>query len=149
MAYETDQEIAERLTHRRARVLPAMALIFLSGQAIYFGNAAQPMRAVDATRISAWLVWALALLLLLATGGGLFRSRKVRALLNDELSREHRLRAIAFGFWAAMLTCVAAYILSAFEPVTAREAIHRVLTLGVGAALLRFGMLERRALKDG
>jgi len=33
--------------------------------------------------------------------------------------------------------------------MTAREAIHLVLTLGVGGALLRFGLLERRALKDG
>lgn len=149
MAQETDQELAERLTRRRARVLPLMAIIFISGQSVYFSDVAEPMRAVDATRISAWLVWALALLLLLATGGGLFRSSKVRALLNDEGTRAHRLRAIAFGFWAAMLACVAVYVSSAFKPVTAREAVHLVLTLGVGGALLRFGMLERRALRDG
>ena len=32
-----------------------------------------------------------------------------------------------------------------FDPVTAREAIHVIVTLGLGAALIRFGMLERRA----
>lgn len=149
MAQESDQELAERLTRRRARLLPVLAVIFISGQAVYFGDVVEPMRMVDATKISAWLVWALALLVLLATGGGLLRSKKVRALLNDEGTRDHRLRAIAFGFWAAMLACVLVYVLSAFEPVSAREAIHLVLTLGVGAALLRFGLLERRALQSG
>lgn len=149
MAQETDQELAERLTRRRARILPVMAVIFIAGQGVYFSDAAQPMRAVDATKISAWLVWALALLLLLATGGGLIRSKKVRALLNDDVTRDHRLRAIAAGFWVAMAGCVVVYVLSAFEPMTAREGIHLVLTMGVGAALMRFGMLERRALRDG
>jgi hypothetical protein len=149
MVQETDQETAERLTRRRARLLPAMAVLFIAGQGVYFSDVAEPMRAVDATKISAWLVWALALLLALATGGGLLRSKKVRALLNDEATRDHRLRGIAFGFWAAMAGCVMIYVLSAFEPMSARESIHLVLTLGVGAALLRFGVLERRALRDG
>ena len=32
--------------------------------------------------------------------------------------------------------------------VTAREAIHIILSIGLGAALIRFGMLERRAHRD-
>ena len=149
MMHETDHETAERLSRRRARLLPFMAVIFIAGQGVYFGDVAEPMRAVDATKISAWLVWALALLLMLATGGGLLRSRKVRALLNDEATRDHRLRALAAGFWAAMAGCLVIYVLSALEPMNAREGVHLVLTMGVGVALIRFGMLERRALRDG
>ena len=149
MIRETDQEIAERLTRRRARLIPILAVLFVAGQATYFGGPAAPLRTVDTVRISAWLVWALALLFLLATGGGYFRSKAVRALLNDETTREHRGRALAAGFWAAMLACVVMYVLSAYEPVSAREAIHLVLTVGVAMALIRFGQLERRALASG
>lgn len=147
MAESNDMEIAERVQRRRARVIPILALLFVSGQAMYFGNVREPERLVDNVRIAAWFVWALALLLLLATGGGLFRSAAVKKLLNDEVTQAYRASGMAFGFWAAMAACVLLYAITMVEPLTAREAIHFVLTFGVGAALLRFGLLERRALR--
>ncbi len=36
-----------------------------------------------------------------------------------------------------------------FEPVSGRDAVHIIVTAGIAVALIRFGMLERRALKDG
>ena len=149
MTTSSDVETADRLSRRRSRLLPVLALVFISGQAMYFGNASQALRTVDTVRISAWLVWSIVLLVLLATGGGFFRSKAVRALMEDEVTIEHRRRGLATGFWAAMLSAIVIYPLSIWEPVTAREAIHIVLTAGIGAALLRFGFLERRALKDG
>lgn len=145
----TDQEIADRLTRRRARLIPMITVLFLAGQAGYFGESAAQLRTVDTVRISAWLVWAVALLVLLATGGGYFRSKAVRALLNDETTRDHRGRALGAGFWGAMLACIVMYFLSAYEPVTSREAIHLVLTVGIAFALIRFAQLERRALASG
>jgi len=145
----SDSERAEKLTRRRARILPVLALFFISGQAMYLGNVTQPTRDVDTVRISAWLVWAFALLLLLATGGGFFRKREVRALMEDETTVEHRRRGIVMGFWAAMLCAVGLYVLSAFEPISARETMHLVLSFGIGAALLTFAYHERRALRDG
>jgi hypothetical protein len=44
---------------------------------------------------------------------------------------------------------MALYFLYQFEQFTAREAIHIILSLGLGAALVRFGMLERRAHRVG
>ena len=44
---------------------------------------------------------------------------------------------------------MAVYFIEQFEPVTAREAIHVILSLGLGAALIRFGVLERRAHRNG
>lgn len=149
MPTASDVEIADRLSRKRSRLLPLLALLFISGQAMYFGNASQPLRTVDTVRIGAWLVWALALLLLLATGGGLFRSRSVRSLMEDEVTIEHRRRGLVAGFWAAMAAAVLLYPISIAEPVTAREALHIVVTAGIGVALLWFGWLERRALKDG
>jgi hypothetical protein len=35
-----------------------------------------------------------------------------------------------------------------FEPVSGRDAVHVIVTAAIAAALVRFGMLERRALKD-
>ena len=145
----SDVEMADRLSRKRSRLLPVIALVFISGQAMYLGNAAEPLRTVDTVRIAAWLIWALALLLLLATGGGLFRKKSVRALMEDEVTRENRRRGLAVGFWAAMLTAVVLYPLSLVDPFTAREAIHIVMSTGIGAALLRFAFLEGLALRDG
>jgi hypothetical protein len=149
MTDRTDAETADRLTRRRARVLVASAVLFIGMQGVYFGRLGED-RVVDQVKISAWLVWAVALLLLLATGGGYFRSAKVRALLNDESTQAHRADAFRWGFWAAMAGAVLLYGLTMYDPTTtAREAIHLILTFGVGVAILRFGLLERRAARDG
>ncbi|HEX8623822.1 MAG TPA: hypothetical protein VF782_01955 [Allosphingosinicella sp.] len=146
---ESDFETAERLSRRRARMLPAMAVLFLSGQAIFAIGPDDPTRTVDQVKVAAWLVWALALLLLLATGGGAFRSKRVRALMDDEGTRAHRGRAYAVGFWVAIGTSVGIYALTAFDRVMPREAIHIIVTAAVAGALLTFGALERRAHRDG
>jgi len=69
--------------------------------------------------------------------------------MNDEITRDHRMRALSLGFLVAMLTAIALYLLDMAEPVGTRVAIHVVVTLGIGAALIRFGMLERRAHRLG
>lgn len=147
---QSNAETADRMTKRRARILIVSATLFLTLQAVYFVQAGGDTgRLVDQVRISAWLAWAAVLLLLLATGGGFLRSREVRALMNDEGTRANRAEAFRFGFWAAMATAVVIYFLTMYETVTGREATHLILTAGVGVALLRFGMLERRASRDG
>jgi hypothetical protein len=40
------------------------------------------------------------------------------------------------------------YVVDMFELVSGRDAIHIIMTAGIGAALLTFGKLERRALRD-
>jgi magnesium-transporting ATPase (P-type) len=150
MVVQNDTEIADRLGRRRSRITIVLAIYFIAGQAVYLSQPLHdPMRLVDQVKISAWLVWAVVLMVLLATNGAWFRSRSVRALMNDEVTRANRAVAFMWGFWGAMLAAVALYVVTMFEPLTGREAIHAILTFGVGAALLRFGILERRALKDG
>ena len=149
MSEASDVERAHGLGRRRARIFAFQAILFISWQALYFsGPAEDPMRTVSAVKLSAWFVWALALLLMLATGGGLLRHRKLRGLLNDELTRQHRTRAYVTGFWAAAGACIFLYLVGMFEPVSGREAIHLILTALVGAAMIRFGTLERRALRE-
>ena len=50
---------------------------------------------------------------------------------------------------AAMGTAIGIYVVAMFEPVSGRDAVHIIVTAAVAAALLNFGMLERRALRDG
>ena len=148
MTEVSNVEQAERVSRRRARMMPALAVIFMSGQAIYAVGPDDPTRTVDQVKVAAWLLWAVALLVLLASGGGLFRSKEVRALINDENTRANRASAYAVGFWAAVATAIGIYALTAFDNVKAREAIHIILTAALAAALLVFGILERRAHRD-
>jgi hypothetical protein len=146
---ESDFETADRLSRRRAWLLPVLAILFLSGQAIYALGPHWSSRLVDQLKVAAWLLWAAALLFLLATGGAPFRSRQVRALLDDETTRQHRARAYAAGFWIAMVTAMGIYLLTAFDGVKPRESIHIIVTAAIAGALLTFGTLEHRAHRDG
>ena len=141
----TDSDLADKLTRRRARMLPVLAILFGSQQAMSY-SMPDTMRTVDHVKVAAWLVMSIALLIALATGGGWIRSAGVRALMNDETTQAHRRTALAAGFWAAMATCVVVYAVALFHPVSGMRAVHVVMSVGIGAALLRFGTLERRAL---
>lgn len=143
-------EQAERLSKRRARMLPFLAIIYLTQQATFFANDAPPgVRSVDHVKIGAWLVLSLVLLLAIATNGFWFQRREIRELINDENTRANRSSAMSIGFIAGMLAAMLLYFIYQFEAFEAREAIHIILSAGLGAALLRFGHLERRAHQDG
>jgi hypothetical protein len=146
-----EMETAERLGRRRARLLPVLAIIFISQQATFFAGSDGEHAGVlaDPVKVSAWLVLSIVLLAALATGGFWFQSKRVRALLNDEVTRAHRTEAFRVGFLATMAGAIALYFMSLFLPIEGREAIHVLMTIGLAAALLRFGKLERRALSDG
>ena len=139
-----DIEKAERIGRSRARIFAVQAVLFVGWQGFYFGAAmGEGVRTVDTVRIWTWLVWVAALLALLATGGGLMRSRSVRALLNDELTRSNRAAAYAAGFWSAMGAAIGCYVLDLFDPLAAREAVHAIVSIGIASALLTFAIRER------
>lgn len=130
-------------------MLPVVAVAFISQQAAFLaGREGEAMRTVDQVQIGAWLLLSVALVLALATGGFWFRSAKVRALMEDEVTRANRAEAFRIGFLATMAGAIAVYVLTLLEPVTGREAVHLLMSIGIAAALLRFGVLERRALKE-
>jgi hypothetical protein len=143
-------ERADYLSRRRARILPMLAILYFSQQISFFsalGNG--PHRDVDHFKIGAWVALSLALLFALATKGFLFQPKAVRDLIDDEGTRANRLDAMRLGFLFACFAAIAAYFIAEFQPLTVGEAAHLVLTFGLGAALIRFGYLERRAHKDG
>lgn len=145
----TDQaQLADRIAWGRARAATVMALVFVTAQAGSFHDDL-PLDRPQSIHLAAWIVWAAALLLFLVAGGGLLRGARMRALLNDETTIDHRKRAMALGFWGAIGTATLVYFLSFYEPISAREAARLIITFGIALALLRFGTLERKALKDG
>lgn len=152
-AAKSPAQIAERIQRRRTRVILAEGVLFIGMQVNFLATShadlGQPWRRVDMVRLPATLAWAAVLLLLVGTGGAWFRGRAVRALLDDESTVEHRRRALAAGFWAAMAATFAAYVLAMIQPLRLVEALHLILSAGIGVALVRFAMLERRAAQGG
>ena len=149
MSERSDVEVADQLSRRRAKMLPLLAIIFLTQQAAYISDryegASAAVRTVDHVKIGAWLILSVVLLLALTTGGFWFKSRSVRALLDDEVTQANRAAALKLGFVATMISAFAVYALLAFEPMSARDAIHLIVTIGIATALIRFGILEKRA----
>jgi hypothetical protein len=141
-------DLADRIAWGRARAATVMAMVFVAAQAGSFHDD-PPLGRPAALQLSAWIVWAVALLGFLMWSGGLLRGRGVRAALNDESTREHRRMALVVGFWGAIGTAFLVYIASFFEQISAREGVRLVITLSIALALLRFGTLERSALKGG
>lgn len=150
MSERSVSERADFLSKRRARILPFLAIIFLTQQASYFTQSAtSAARAVDTVKISAWLVLSVVLVAALATKGFWLQPKAVRDLIDDENTQANRLDAMRWGFLFTMAAGVLVYFLTMFEPISAREAVHMMTSAGIFAALIRWGVLERRAHRDG
>ena len=150
MQSKTPVEIADHMSRKRAVIVAAAALVFFAAQVVsrpFFGGTAPP-DAAHRARVDAWAVNAVALLALLATGGGLLNRRQIRALINDEVSRSNYRTAVVAGFWVAMATAMGLYVASTFRSFTAAEAIYVIVTASIVVALLTFSYLERRAHRD-
>lgn len=141
-------EQAERLSKRRARMLPVLAVFYFAQQASFFSSPPGD-RPVDHFKIGAWVVLSIVLLAALVTGGFWSRKPELREMLDDECSRAHRADALGTGFVVAMAIGIFLYVVGTVSPVSAREAIHLIVSFGIAAALVRFGWLERRAHRDG
>jgi uncharacterized membrane protein len=143
-------EKAEYLSKRRARMLPMLALIFLSQQAVFLSTVNSPApHSAYGVKISAWLVLSIVILAALATKGFWLEPKEVRDLIDDENTRANRNDAMRWGFLFSMGAAIGVYALTLFDvSLTARDAVHLVMTVGIPAALIRWGMLERRAYRD-
>jgi hypothetical protein len=141
----SNTELADQLSQRRARMMPVLAMFFLFQQFSYFSHLPGD-RTVDHVRIGAWVLMSTVLLVFLISGGAWSRSKAVRALINDEVARANRAAAIQFGFLLAMAGAIVLYPFIDLLELNARQVLHLIVSLGLAAAMLRFAMLERRAL---
>jgi uncharacterized membrane protein len=140
-----DIQLAEKLTRRRARASILIGVFFMLSHAGSIGT--DPLTRPGHLAFGAWIIWAALLLLILTTGGSLFRKASVRSLVNDEGSKDHLARAQSLGFMVMGVLGILTYIVSFYEPLSAREAIRIILTFSLGIAMIRFGRLEQRALR--
>lgn len=147
MTEKTLGERADEVSRKRARMFPILAILFLSQQASYLTDS-HGARPVDHVKVGAWVVMSLVLLLALYTGAAWGRSKEIRHLLNDENTQANRAKALGDGFLAATLTAIACYFINQLEPLRGDEVAHLVVTVGIAMAMIRFGLLERRAHGD-
>jgi hypothetical protein len=141
---------ADRLSRKRARMLPILAILFLSQQITYFSTINTPgPHAAEKLKISAWLVLSVVLLAGLATKGFWFQPKAVRDMIDDENTRANRLIATRAGFLASMTAAILVYIDTMFDTVSGREAVHFIMSVGIAVALICWGVLEKRAHRDG
>ncbi|OYY78796.1 MAG: hypothetical protein B7Y43_04395 [Sphingomonas sp. 28-62-20] len=87
---------------------------------------------------------------LVATGGGLARPSQLRALLNDEVTRDHRQRSLAAGFWTMLAITAIGYLLTFIGlGGVASTDLRTFATIAIfgseGAALCHFAWLEGAA----
>lgn len=143
-----DVEAADRAGRKRARAMMASAGLFVITQALSFGPGATASRP-ESVRLVAWVVWTVVLLLLLAGIGGWAQSPRVRALLNDELTRENRRASMVAGFWAAMAMAAFSWPLAVAGLVGAAEVPRLVITFAVATAVLAFAFAERSGHRGG
>ena len=109
---------------------------------------------VDSDRLDFWgrrATWVADVglaMLILATGGGFRISRRVRALMNDEITSRNRATALSVGFWVAMLLGLVLAIGDSFRLLVAGRAIMGLVSTSLGASLIAFGVFELRAYRD-
>lgn len=145
---EDSVEQADRIGRKRARFLPVIGIIFLTQQ-MAFVFQTEGERAVDHVRLFGWVLMGLVIVAALATGGYWLKSKEMRELLDDEVSRANRKEAMSLGFILSMLSGLALFPLRSFIEIDGGLALHLVVSIGLFAAIVRFGLLERRAYRDG
>jgi hypothetical protein len=134
-------ERAERASRGRAAIMALAAIVFMINAVIEFGS---PAYSSPGVRGAIWPLIVLAWLFIVASGGGLRANRKMCELLNDELSRHNRARALATGFYATNIAAVGVYYASWGVPMLIGDAIQLITGIGVSAALLAYAWLEWR-----
>ena len=137
----SDIEKAERMSRGRAAVMALAAIVLLINVAIQYGRADY---AGAGPRGGSWLVLVGLWTFILWNGGGLLPRGRMRALLNDELSLQNRARALALGFYAAILLALACYVANWWRPIATGDALKIVSAGAMAAALLRYAWLEWR-----
>ena len=135
-----DADLAAR---RRNRLLILNAVGFVVWQAGMFGPhliGRPEAPAVIAVGLGGFLAWVVSLILLLRAPA----DPRTREVLDDELTRHNRQRAMLAGYWLMLVTAAGAVTVATLAPASALLALRAVVAIGVAAPLIRFVILERR-----
>ena len=75
-------------------------------------------------------------------------SRKIKRLLDDELTRAYRASAITCAFWVLLVGVTGGYLLGLWNADAAVIALPMILWVAAATAALRFSQLHRRAERE-
>ena len=139
----------ETLSQRRRILLMVIASAFMIWQVPlmdFFGGVADNgMNLKGVLAAAGFLVWATGLVFLLVSGKTAVRrdNPAVLSALEDELVRSNRSKALAVGYFAALITSAIVFAVSLFQPLTGNDAAHLILIIVVTAPMYAFAVLER------
>jgi hypothetical protein len=134
----SDVERAEQVSQQRAMVFYLLAGVLVLSVMLSGDAGERPLRLLPwlaTVALGAANLWTV----------GLVRSRRLKALLNDESTRAHRSAAMTAGFVAAMLSGCIVTVVAALVPMSAVLVGKVVLTATLAAALSCFATVELRA----
>jgi hypothetical protein len=132
-------ESAERASRGRAVLMAIAAAVLLLNAALQIGD---PDYVRPGVRGGSWVVLVGLWMFILANGGGLRLSGRMRELLNDELSLRNRARAVTAGFYVALAAALAAYLATWRVEIVAGDAIKLISAAGLATALFVYAWLE-------
>lgn len=139
----------EARSQRRRIVLMVMASAFLIWQIpamdLFDGVARGSERLKSLLSGAGFLIWAGALVVLLATGKVAARSDSpaVMSALEDELVRSNRSKAFIVGYIVTLVTAGVVFAISLIKPLTGIDAAHLILVIAVVTPMFAFVVLER------
>ena len=144
--FTNSQAAAAQLGRGRVRSVAVILLMYVFTQIEFATKLADPDWATDISRTTAWLVYSSILVFLLMKGSAVLVGRQeVGQMLDDEITKDNRSRAITAGFWAVLAIAAGLFSYSAVADLAVRSATHLLLTTGLAVASARFGWLEWRA----
>ena len=137
----------EKQSNRRAFLLMFLASTFLIWQVPamdFLERMSQgTQRAVDIVAVIGGLLWVVALIALMVTGGRKTGSPATRAALEDELVQANRQTAFRTGYFAMLGTTTAMFGVAMFGDPSPRDLVHIILVAGVVTPMYAFAFLER------
>jgi hypothetical protein len=149
MTSRNDVEFADNISRRRYLATIGATVAFLGAQLV-----ARPVLGVEGFQLEGfrrylWAINALGLIALTLPIGGWIFGRRIRSLVNDEISRGHGRMATGAGLWVAILIAIAILLTPLGRRCSAAEASYLIVTPVAVIVPLYFAWLEARAHRDG
>jgi hypothetical protein len=150
MISKADVERADRKSRVRAILLLMVAATFAASTVLdahsgLFFRLAAPWSEDFDSRLF-WIVGSVVITLLILTGG--FGHRRIRHLMNDDVTKQNQSLSLRFGFCSAVLSALGILIVPQASNITAAGAAFVVTAFALFVALTVFAVLELRATSD-
>ncbi|WP_416878332.1 hypothetical protein [Litorimonas sp.] len=141
-------ENTENLSRQRALILMFLASTYLIWQVPsmdWIADANSSTRSMaDNIADAGQILWALGLLFLVVKGKRMFKrlSASAQAVMEDDLVKAHRSKAIKIGYLILMAAIFGLFIMTRFLPMTGSDMSRLIMAIGVASPLYAFAFME-------